>query len=364
MLHPIPKTSDESKMRTVVWMQRRLIRELCKLPEGHVVDPAWLQSVWKAVDSTWVSRFWGQVNNGPRGKAIRSIAAAPVAAKQDIKRHSRQHFQFEMHYTGHISGQIEVFDWEASDVYKDFKLLMTSFYEDWLRGESIPTPDGPVSVKSLYATGLGSAHVCPYCDRQLDDNNRRIDHFYPDSKFPTLSVSLSNLIPVCETCNGLSGKHKNLPCSPTAKDSVADWFHPHFRSADRKVTVSLSGIRHNLVMKVLAIDPADQARVDSFVKCVRLNWADNPARDVNSFKRHVVVDLRETSASREAIIAALNKWSTEYDGWRGEEPEAIKKHGCFKSMATMPAIIEEIGAQLIEDQQLSTPPSNGYKRKA
>jgi 5-methylcytosine-specific restriction endonuclease McrA len=351
-------------MRAVAWMQRSLIRQLCKLPAGQVVDVAWLQAVWKFADPKWVTRFWGQVNNGPRGKAIRSIAAAPVAMKQELKRLSRQHFQFELRYTGRILGRIDVFDWDSSDVYKHFKLLMTSFYEEWLLGESIPTPKGQVSVKSLYATGLATALVCPYCDRQLDDNNRRIDHFFPDSKFPTLSVSLSNLIPVCETCNGLSGKHKNLPCSPTATDSVADWFHPHFRSADRKVTVSLSGVRPNLVMHLTAVDPADQARVDSFVTCVKLNWADNPERDVNSFKRHIVVDLQETPASPDMIIAALNKWSTEYNKWRGEGPEAIKKHGCFKSMATMPAIIAEIEAQLIEDQRLSTPPSNGYKRKA
>jgi hypothetical protein len=364
VLHQIPKTSDESKMQKVVWLQRRLIRELCRLPEGRLVDVSWLQSVWKTVDPDWVSRFWGQINNGPRGKAIRSIAAAPVAVKQDIKRLSWQHFQFELRYTGHVSGKIEVIDWDSSDVYKAFKLLMTSFYEDWLRGEFVPTPDGPVSVKSLYATGLAAAQVCPYCDRELNGNNRRIDHFYPAAIFPTLSVSLSNLIPICETCNGLSGKHKNLPFTPNSMDSVAEWFHPHFRPADRKISVSLSGVRPTLVMHVSAVDPAEQIRVDSFVNCVRLNWSNNPARDVNSFKRHIVVDLLETPATREAIVAALNKWSNKYDEWRGEEPDAIKKHGCFKSMAAMPAIIAEIEAQLIEDQKISPPPSNGEKRKA
>lgn len=53
--------------------------------------------------------------------------------------------------------------------------------------------------------------VCPYCnslpvgvgeDSELDIVVRdQIEHFFPDSKYPFLSMSLFNMIPVCPTCN-------------------------------------------------------------------------------------------------------------------------------------------------------------------
>ncbi len=51
--------------------------------------------------------------------------------------------------------------------------------------------------------------TCPYCNRAYtftyDSNQGRcradLDHFYPKSKYPFLSVSLFNLIPSCHICN-------------------------------------------------------------------------------------------------------------------------------------------------------------------
>uniref|UniRef100_UPI000825D9F2 HNH endonuclease n=1 Tax=Enterococcus mundtii TaxID=53346 RepID=UPI000825D9F2 len=52
-------------------------------------------------------------------------------------------------------------------------------------------------------------NTCPYCNLQftysIDENNKSIrphlDHFYPKSKHPILSMSLYNLVPSCYTCN-------------------------------------------------------------------------------------------------------------------------------------------------------------------
>lgn len=53
--------------------------------------------------------------------------------------------------------------------------------------------------------------TCPYCNRQFihfydrkgDEKQMRpaLDHFYPKSKYPFLSISLFNLIPSCHACN-------------------------------------------------------------------------------------------------------------------------------------------------------------------
>lgn len=56
-----------------------------------------------------------------------------------------------------------------------------------------------------------NVNVCPYCGRAFtttikskDSNNARtcqVDHFYPQSKYPWLAISLWNLIPACGFCN-------------------------------------------------------------------------------------------------------------------------------------------------------------------
>jgi predicted metal-binding protein len=52
--------------------------------------------------------------------------------------------------------------------------------------------------------------TCPYCNRQYvtnyieTDNNKTtadLDHFYPQSKYPFLALSLYNFIPSCQICN-------------------------------------------------------------------------------------------------------------------------------------------------------------------
>ena len=55
--------------------------------------------------------------------------------------------------------------------------------------------------------------TCPYCNRNyiytIDENRNikgEIDHFYPKDLYPILGVSYHNLIPSCQTCNGLNAK--------------------------------------------------------------------------------------------------------------------------------------------------------------
>ena len=56
-----------------------------------------------------------------------------------------------------------------------------------------------------------NVNVCPYCGRAFTTTIRKsnysnartcqVDHFYPQSKYPWLAISLWNLIPVCGFCN-------------------------------------------------------------------------------------------------------------------------------------------------------------------
>lgn len=60
--------------------------------------------------------------------------------------------------------------------------------------------------------------TCPYCNRnyiyylaQKDEIKPQIDHFFPKSKYPFFGMSFYNLIPSCQTCNGLEVKGEKDP---------------------------------------------------------------------------------------------------------------------------------------------------------
>lgn len=47
--------------------------------------------------------------------------------------------------------------------------------------------------------------ICPFCDLTKDPESRsfEIDHFFPKSKFPLVSINERNLIPICKSCNNI-----------------------------------------------------------------------------------------------------------------------------------------------------------------
>lgn len=62
------------------------------------------------------------------------------------------------------------------------------------------------------------SNTCSYCNRsyiyslsQSSNLKPEIDHFYPKTKYPFLALSFYNLIPSCQTCNGIGGKHSKDP---------------------------------------------------------------------------------------------------------------------------------------------------------
>lgn len=76
--------------------------------------------------------------------------------------------------------------------------------------------------------------VCPYCNRQYittsfsEDGKTRahLDHFYPKSRYPYLSMSLYNLVPSCSVCNSsLKGEKEFSKDSLNPyEDSYNDYF--------------------------------------------------------------------------------------------------------------------------------------------
>ncbi|MEX6702307.1 HNH endonuclease [Peribacillus frigoritolerans] len=93
---------------------------------------------------------------------------------------------------------------EGMPFTKSLRKLMEETYDNLLVSRGFKVFGGKVDRKWMiekYRLANPTALCCPYCGGTWKSNNATLDHFFPKSLYPTLSVSLWNLIPVCRTCN-------------------------------------------------------------------------------------------------------------------------------------------------------------------
>lgn len=88
--------------------------------------------------------------------------------------------------------------------HEDYTILTSIFFDFGYNSKSF---DKGTFIELL------DIDTCPYCNRsyiyRLNKSKKvkpEIDHFYPKSIYPFLAASFYNLIPSCQTCNGLSVK--------------------------------------------------------------------------------------------------------------------------------------------------------------
>lgn len=82
--------------------------------------------------------------------------------------------------------------------------------------------------------------VCPYCNRNFTTfinklTRPQLDHFFSQSEYPYLALSLYNLIPSCSICNGPALKRQQ-------KFSLSSNIHPYISDFEDKMRFTLSPI--------------------------------------------------------------------------------------------------------------------------
>lgn len=108
---------------------------------------------------------------------------------------------------------------EIFDYFYDSILDSITFQKEY-----IPDYNGPAELKAYLRQKFGgNTKVCPYCDIQWIGHaaHSSVDHFFPKSYFPLLSIFISNLIISCTGCNDRIKKAKLL----------LPLFHPYFHQA-------------------------------------------------------------------------------------------------------------------------------------
>lgn len=104
-------------------------------------------------------------------------------------------------------------DREMQNLLKVYKNLFMGWNDGLKRFIRYEMIDAELKVQIKQAFRL---EVCPYCNRQYITSFQAsgkqyvtadLDHFYPQSLFPLLALSLYNLVPVCLVCNRLIKKN-------------------------------------------------------------------------------------------------------------------------------------------------------------
>lgn len=112
--------------------------------------------------------------------------------------------------------------------------------------------------------------VCPYCNRQYitpvlkKDGKMRgdLDHFLPKSKYPYLSMSIYNLIPVCKFCNS---------SFKGTEEFEEDDLNPYEDSFDDYVKFCFDmDLESNIDIKIKKYDD-NNSNVDNYINMFKLN---------------------------------------------------------------------------------------------
>lgn len=111
----------------------------------------------------------------------------------------------------------ESYESGACQVLPEYIFTMKEFYAE-LANKSVGI--GPYAIKDRISAfhlmdKFNAPFVCPYCNSvsivnkpNIEMRCSELDHFFPKSYFPFLSLSFFNLVPICHTCN--SHKKDNL----------------------------------------------------------------------------------------------------------------------------------------------------------
>lgn len=134
--------------------------------------------------------------------------------------------------------------------------------------------------------------VCPYCNRNYihtsynehGKTRPELDHFFPKSKYPFLSISLYNLIPSCHICNSNLKGAKDFFLEPHLHpfvENVNSDFQFEIKYKDEVIDEIVADLESfDIVLKCLTEDEQLKTQVENSRKTFLINELYNLHKDV------------------------------------------------------------------------------------
>ncbi len=177
-------------------------------------------------------------------------------------------------------------------------------------------------IKS-YVTTNGRLDVCPICDKEISDSDLdediavcELDHFFPTSKYPFLSMHPYNLLPTCRECNSTYKFASDILWDSDSRRPTEHGFpkiyHPHMRRSISDLgQLIISGVgneqepyQFNIVDETLF----SSSRIESARKAYKLlqRWTDRFVKQPN-VRQRIVAQAR--TQVRERARIGINEYN-------------------------------------------------------
>lgn len=202
---------------------------------------------------------------------------------------------------------------------KALKLLCDPLYD--VVGNGFPpassTPQFSIQLlRHRYATvNHRQGRVCPVCVGEIlfTKGEGQNDHYFPRSKFPTLTLHPYNLLPTCPNCNGSSFKHEKSPVEETdaGPGELQTVFLPYLRPAKPEVTLGVGENCNIIITPSPGTSKYTPQRIKNMDRLYKLEdrWSEvlsNVCDDIES-EWESICTQHSTTAERLAALRELLK---------------------------------------------------------
>jgi hypothetical protein len=247
MLHPIKPVTCLAEMNRLLGFQRGVLELGIALATGSALDDATFKRVLNDDAGRW---FWDvHKRNNEWRDSLTSLVTA-FTSEYSSQAQVLMAFDNDVKFQDHLDDPTYSFQYPAlpSSLRVGIKKLFELFYE-YAGGtgypEEIHGKSGFKITRDFFirehenVAANGILHVCPVCDQEISDRHPslkiaicQLDHFFPKSKYPFLSMHPFNLIPTCSNCNSVFKTSAdpladgiNFP--PASQGTFLNTYHPH-----------------------------------------------------------------------------------------------------------------------------------------
>jgi len=288
MLHQIKLPSYDNALQEFLNFQLQLITFACTPARSYPLTKDAVQREFTGEVGKWLyNKLW------PKGKSETDFHRHLKHLIDHVACHQSQTigtdiidaYKHDIDFHEHFDDTTFWFHYHKLDLKTQeiVKTLMNYFYQLLYKGflvssEKYQKFDLHAMVTAFRDENKKILAVCPACDGQAPSWTRvrdaaQVDHFFPKSLYPFLSIHPYNLAPICIQCNTVFKRDTD----PIQQGLLVDTFHPYGHPAITDIEVHIiDGYEVSLVDVVCREQKVQAVRLENLVRIFDLQilWED------------------------------------------------------------------------------------------
>ncbi len=254
MLHQIKLPAYHALLDSFLRLQYQFLEFVCTPKSSNPLTEDSVKAAFDEKIGAWLwSKLWSKKKNEgtelfrDAQKLTRHVNEEDPSVRENILNTFEHDITFHKHIDD--AGFQFAYTLLRDDTKALIKPVMVAFYDFLCDGFFIPGLSAKQYYKrqdvanAFHTENKKSLRVCPACDGQpptviKNHSHADLDHFFPKSLYPFLSIHPYNLVPVCTECNGKFKKAID-PIKDHTHESLLDTFHPYQRPAIDTLAVQI-----------------------------------------------------------------------------------------------------------------------------